>query len=179
MQDQLSKALAAVQQHSSLKLWQLGSSSPTFTTPAAFSSYVRQQHIPPELQQLLPDPTAQQAAGEAAAATKFQTRMDMLLERLMARHLQPWNLLSWETGESQKLQEGWSESGLRHQRREAELVLVCDVLDALQQEHQQLLLAVRQPLESFLCECLVGASLCRPCLMVSAYWAKQLQIRLA
>jgi hypothetical protein len=157
-QAQLSEAIAVLQQHGSLKLWQLPG-SPMFTTPAALSSYVRQQCIPQELQQLLPDPApSTQPAGVVAAAAKFQMRMQQLHRRLLDTQKEAWDLWGWDLIETPKWRKEWSDADLTEQMRCTELLLVCDLLDALQQEHQQLLQALLQPMESWICEQPVGVS---------------------
>jgi hypothetical protein len=170
LQDRLSAAITALQQHSSLKLWRLGSSSPIFTTPAAFSSYVRQQHIPPELQQLLPQwgaassagASSAQAAAEAAAAAAFHKRMQQVVIRVLEEREKAFETWDWQEDESPCAEAGpeWTEDACCDQLRDAELIAVCRMLDALQREQQQLAQAVVQPVAGFACEVLKVSCCC-------------------
>lgn len=91
-QGQLTNALKDLQQRGSLNAWQLPE-GPLFTSAAAFRSFLLQQCIPPDLQQLLPGHSTQPAAAAAAA---FQKRMQQLLETLGAGRAKAAALWSWE-----------------------------------------------------------------------------------
>lgn len=51
---------------------------------------------------------------------------------------------------------GWAGAELQEQMRDATLALACDVLEALQQEQQQLLQAILQQIEAYVCSLHVG-----------------------
>lgn len=147
-QGQLTNALKDLQQRGSLNAWQLPE-GPLFTSAAAFRSFLLQQCIPPDLQLLLPGHSTQPAAAAAAA---FQKRMQQLLETLGAGRAKAAALWSWEGSKSAAMQQlGWAGAELQEQMRDAKLALACDVLEALQQEQQQLLQAILQQIEAYVC----------------------------
>ncbi|KIY93744.1 hypothetical protein MNEG_14218 [Monoraphidium neglectum] len=152
LEEVLDEGLRRLHERGTWKLWQFDDKE--FTDAESFRAHLHERRIPPELLRLLPkdDPRAPERPAEAA----LRQRMTELLARCqgLGRALQE---------EEQPAPPRTARRGRQRERqlvsegallRDANVDIICAVVEAMEQEHPQLYASVLRPVTAFVAELL-------------------------